>query len=306
MTVGIVAHCRGLVGARARSLYLWLTRRMERIGVLPDIVTLDAPGFWGVNYKTFERVRYRIDQYDFTTCRGLILTRRTVDWTSRHQHHWVTTAAIGHNPEKETVDHTHWLITPIDAGLGFAEAVRHLTTYAQLAVDHYGYLFAMPREYGPECHYMGCSGYESFTNPEEAENVGWWGSYQSAIPNQAMLRNVYPVNFLRRGLLELPVAGRSLGQWIQKDDSRGTLEPLTRTVWQWRVSPDKIPAVREALFREGVLFYYRFVQDWEPDNPWKRDFSKPFVPREPIPEIFRATYRHLTDYFPSDALDAVQ
>lgn len=51
-----------------------------------------------------------------------------------------------------------------------------------------------------------------------------------------------------------------------------------------------IPRIREELFPSGVLFYYKFFQHWEPDNVWKRDFSKPYRPPGPTPDIFRAEF----------------
>jgi hypothetical protein len=277
---------------------------MERLGIPPDIVTLDAPGFWGVKYKTFRRVRTRIDNYDFGgRFSGLRLTLRGAGWTDNDQSRWISTASFHRNPESPNGDRrmrTDWLIAPKEAKLTEQVAVESLTEYARVAVDHYGYLFTIPREYDPSFYPMGRSGWEPFASQEERENAGWWGLYQNRIPPGGMLRNVYPVNFLSRELLDLPVHGTTLERWIRKDSGRGTLRPLTDQVTTWTVPAENIPAIREQLFVAGVLFYFRFFQTWAPDNPWKRDFSKRFKPLDPIPEIFRADYRQLTDCFVVD------
>jgi len=298
-TIGFSSHRLRLDGDRARSLYRWLVARMERLGVPPDIVTLDAPGFWGVKYKRFRRVRTRIESYDFGgRFRGLRLTLRAPGWTDNDQSKWISTASFHRNselPHKDSSKQTDWLIAPKEAKLTEQVAVESLTEYAKVAVDHYGYLFTIPREYGPSFYPMGRSGWEPFASQEERENAGWWAGYQDLVPPTGMLRNVYPVNFVSRELLELPVHGTTLEQWIRKNTSRGTLKPLTVKVTTWITPVENIPAIREQLFLAGVLFYFRFFQTWEPNNPWNRDFSKRFKPLDPIPEIFRANYRQLTD-----------
>jgi hypothetical protein len=303
-TTGFASNWLWLDGPRIKSLYTWLVQRMEAIGIAPDIVTLDAPGFWGVKYKTFSRVRRRIEQYDFGgRFRGVILTLRGSQWRHDNQSDWITTAKISRNPElpdSRAANYTSWLIVPSGAGITHQEAVSHLKEYAKVAVDRYGYLFFLPQSFMPEYHPLGRSGHEPFTNDEEQQNTGWWSGYKDLIPPPGMLRNVYPVNFLSCQLLDLPVHGTTLEQWIRKNTSRGTLERLTDNVMTWTVPVENIPAIREQLFVAGVLFYFKFFQTWEPDNPWKRDFSGRFKPLDPIPEIFRANYRQLTDCFVVD------
>ena len=55
----------------------------------------------------------------------------------------------------------------------------------------------------------------------------------------------------------------------------------------WRPVPENIPAIREALFREGAIFYWRF---FNPREPLFRDFGRPFVPPDPLPEMVRADF----------------
>jgi hypothetical protein len=100
--------------------------------------------------------------------------------------------------------------------------------------------------------------------------------------------------FLSRRYLDLPVEGTTLEKWIKKSGKRGTLEDLNGRVMTWTPPPDQIGVIREKLFLAGHLFYHRFFQTWEPDNPWKRDFSQPFKPKD-VPEIFRANYWRAID-----------
>ncbi|MBN9565641.1 MAG: hypothetical protein J0G29_06085, partial [Alphaproteobacteria bacterium] len=68
-----------------------------------------------------------------------------------------------------------------------------------------------------------------------------------------MLRDVYPLNFLSQAHLANQVEGMPFDQWVASDLARGTLNPLTDSMWSWRVEEDNIPAIREALRPTGLV-----------------------------------------------------
>jgi hypothetical protein len=68
-----------------------------------------------------------------------------------------------------------------------------------------------------------------------------------------MLRDIYPLNFLSKAHLENQIKGLPFDQWVAADPVRGTLKPLTNSMWSWRVEEDNISTIREALRPTGLV-----------------------------------------------------
>jgi len=121
---------------------------------------------------------------------------------------------------------------------------------------------------------------------EEVENIGGWGHHEEH-NKYTLLRDIYPYSFFSRRYLDMAMEGKTLEKWILADSSRGTLEPLTNKITTWKPVIANIPAIREQLFRAGVMFYFRHFNKFD---PMYRDFSKPWKPPKQIPEMFRAEF----------------
>ncbi len=130
---------------------------------------------------------------------------------------------------------------------------------------------------------------------EEHKNSGWGVIHDAKMDSVNILRNIYTMNFLTKPYLDLRVHDKTLEQWIKADTSRGTLEKINDKVTLWSPPDENISAIREELFRAGIVFYYKFFQLWDDDNPWKRDFSNPWKCPDEIPRIFQQDYRHAID-----------
>lgn len=115
--------------------------------------------------------------------------------------------------------------------------------------------------------------------------------------DSVLLRDIYRESYLSLPYLEARL-GRSattLKQWIEADTARrGTLEPYTDILTKWTPPVEKIPQIREELFRAGRVFYWRFfcppAPNQKPDRFFRPDLSAPWEAPDPIPEIYRADY----------------
>lgn len=139
---------------------------------------------------------------------------------------------------------------------------------------------------------------------------------------------MYHHNYLSNARLDAPFGKTAvtLREWIEDEPAnRGDLRPFTDFLTEWTPPQERIPEIREALFRAGRLFYHRFFKELDydrviskdgriamaSDTPWKDDPSylpvtspperfhrpdihAPWESPEPIPEMFRAEwYRSL-------------
>lgn len=279
---------------RLRRTYDWLTERFQAIDLPVSHV-----GYTGNrNYGSLPRVRKRVGAADWGQFRNVsvlhVPTQRkdvslafeytahaglsTVDWGGLCPHggEWLTGRW-----------RAHWAVDCADAGLAEQDVLPHLLEFARLTVDEYGYLFYMRRMDAPTSYASGSCVGGSERNEDQDRNLGEWRSPLDHF-RHPLLRDIYPYNFLTRPYLNLPVHGTTLEGWIRADAGRGTLEPLTDKVTTWRPVLENIPALREALFRAGVMYYWRFFT--HDSECYRMTGPRPFAPDEPIPEIFRADF----------------
>lgn len=107
----------------------------------------------------------------------------------------------------------------------------------------------------------------------------------------------------------------SLRDWIlEKPAERGDLVTAGEERWRWRLPAQRLPEIREELFRAGRLYYWRFFNTFNrreefetrapgPDDDWKEpepyyrpDVSAPWEAGEEIPDIYKASvYREMMD-----------
>jgi hypothetical protein len=100
----------------------------------------------------------------------------------------------------------------------------------------------------------------------------------------------------------------TLREWIEDDpEARGRLRPFTDLLLEWTPPEENIPVIREALFRAGRVFYWRFFnpsnrrrdappilvtglwdQSWQEPEPYLRpNIEEPWEATDPIPDLFR-------------------
>ena len=116
-----------------------------------------------------------------------------------------------------------------------------------------------------------------------------------------ILRNIYPENYLSHAHLSarLGHTRTALKEWIEADPVvRGTLEPFNDILTKWTPPVERIPQIREELYRAGRVFYWRFMRPgfrngqggMTPEPYFRPDLSAPWEAPDPIPEIYRADF----------------
>jgi len=128
-----------------------------------------------------------------------------------------------------------------------------------------------------------------------------------------ILPEVYPINYLSKQHLSMRL-GRSsttLEEWINTDsEERGEIVEFTSTLAEWAPPSGCLPEIREELFRNGLLYYYKFFvpskraegapppsvtgfhdQSWQvPEQYYRPDLSEPWESDSEIPEMFQAEW----------------
>jgi hypothetical protein len=284
-----------LDGRRLRFLFDWVDegfRQLDRPATALEIEIQEKRRA----FKSAESLRKRVDPSAWAACDGVGFQHITperlnsgnifgwaVDAALLSPKNWRSSPLLGDRPWR-----AQWGVHLLDVDLEETAVLGLETEFARLTVDDYGYLFYMQRTCGPQFYHMGMSVHGDGRNDEQKSNIGGWDSWLEHF-KQPLLRDVYPYNFLSRRYLDLPVHGTTLRGWIEADASRGTLEPLNRGITTWRPVSENIPAIREALFRAGIMFYWRFYVD-PSDTHLHIPGPRSFAPDEPIPEIFRADF----------------
>jgi len=229
----------------------------------------------------------------------------------RHDREWATMMCLSNYA---TDTGAHLLLG--EAQLGITPDVSREIAREFLALQNgqYAYILRQQRRYG----YCNFAPTESATTRlgqprDHSMNTSWWGRRRPEVIDACLLRDIYPQSFLNEAYLDAPVgfSGLSLRKWIEAAPSeRGELKPFTDTLTEWTPPVENIPKIREALFRGGRLFYWRFFVPTrrregerailpdgrknpnltEPEPFYRPDVLAPWESPEPIPEIYRAEY----------------
>jgi hypothetical protein len=291
--VTIVSDSMVMPPQTLRRTYDWMVETWQAIGTPVTEVGVKAPGFAG-NHRSFARIRKRLEDSDFALVQSIEVRHcrpgdRNVhgEWTMRAN---VMAQEHGQTISTATSSAT-WAINRVDLGISEEGAVDLALQFAKLATTTYGYIFFMSHWSEPDWYAAGIMAHgKSEQTTHEGENGGaWmWSRLERRDRSIYLLRDVYPVNFLSRPYLNLPVNGRTLESTIRSDPRYGTLEPLNEHAMTWRPVIEHIPALREELFRAGIIFYRGF---FVPSDPFYRsDYSEPWACPEPIPEFLRADF----------------
>jgi hypothetical protein len=271
-------------------------------GVEPNRLAARAPGV-GKNWKTFKHRRKRLERTNFEGVKAFRLSHLAPGGLYPDRD-WFAYASISTDRGGMTL---RWLPAVIggpsrvflDVFQEIAEVAN--ATYGCRKVDrlHYPHMTEVERQ------------------PED-----WTLNIYGLKPSgpTLLLSNVYHFNYLSDAHLEAPMGrtAMTLREWIEDDpEGRGTLRPFTTLLTEWAPPEQNIPEIREALFRAGRLFYWRFFNpsnrrkdappvlvtgladdSWQEPEPYYRpNVDEPWEATDPIPEIFRADFyrAHLAD-----------
>ncbi len=125
----------------------------------------------------------------------------------------------------------------------------------------YGFAFLRSTKNKPNYYALGLGTGLKWPQPgpekEEHELVQKWQEVyepwrSDQIYKTGDLRDVYPYNFICQAHLDRIVQGITLKQFINQP-GHGTLQPLTDTLWTWKLSTNEESQVREELRDTGIL-----------------------------------------------------
>jgi hypothetical protein len=283
-----------------KNAYRAIVSAWTEAGVEPTQVGAVAPGV-GPNYGSFKHKRHRIESLDFALVRSISLRTLTPACDER-LHEWIAKASLSAPDGVADCGFLPAVIGPssrrLDA-LG-GELLRILS-------PEYAYLFRQRLGIHPELYAIGAGVADliGIRHGEFSMNISWWGHTVPERPDTfraGLLRDIYPRNFLSDPYLEAPIGrtAMTLREWIEDDpDSRGSLTPFTDTLTEWRPPLERIPEIREALYRAGRVFYWRFIcreHAGSSERPrhleplFRPNLAEPWEAPDPIPEIYRASY----------------
>jgi hypothetical protein len=282
------SYCNQFEHSRARVLYNWLLEQWRRLGRSPTHLAMfiDEPDLPSGSFKSFPRMRKKFEAAEWGDLAGFALKfmRPDRDFKNYGFFDWSMHAAIHRFHDAPRIWVCDWSIFARDIEVNEDTAATMLLEFARKTVDRYGYLQQMRRGGLPSGYTIGLGSAAAQRTEDEVWNVG---GFAGEFFKHVLLRDIYPFNFLTRPYLDLIVEGKTLEQWILSESGRGVLERLNDTVTTWRPVIANIPAIREALFSAGIVYYWRFFDSRE---PMFRDFSKPWKPPKEIPKMFRADF----------------
>lgn len=82
-----------------------------------------------------------------------------------------------------------------------------------------------------------------------------YGSYWELLETFrfGIIPDVFEMKFLSEVQLAKEVEGLVLRDWIAADQSRGTLNPITKEITLWSVDRVELPAIQERMFESGLI-----------------------------------------------------
>lgn len=277
---------------KMRHAYLWTLEAWASLGITPDKIGGSGECLPKANkYGSFSRFRKRLQTYDFEDASHLSMETLGKEGKSEMSE-WVASTVLNRLPTK---DEAHFGLNPHALDITSERAVSVLTSAANQVGGVYGYIFSQEMRYCPGLYSRGV-GFGNIMNERKDDhgmNISWWGrtgSDEDWSYEAGLLRDIYPHNFLSTPYLDAPVGGTlvSLREWIEADADRGTLEPFTGALWLWRPVVEHIPAIREALYRAGRVYYWRF---FDPSDPlYRPNLHEPWVAEGETPEVYQAEF----------------
>jgi len=78
---------------------------------------------------------------------------------------------------------------------------------------------------------------------------------------RGLLSGLFPWNFLSYKQLQLPVAGKTLKDWILGDPSRGTLSSFPNDIQLWELTEEQIDSLGPILAEAGVIVDFKHERE---------------------------------------------
>ncbi|MCB9848121.1 MAG: hypothetical protein H6814_06860 [Phycisphaeraceae bacterium] len=268
-------------------------------GVTPDRLAVKAPGFSG-KITTYKGNLGRLEKVDWGQVRSISMCKLDNNGVDA-KHDYVVRLTV----------FAQWSYVSASVliarcGVSMAEAGEWCDQLLMASYPKYGYLFRQPMYRGPIEYTLGMNlatlRFHLERPAELGMNISWWNREAVEKAGHVLLRDIYPKNYLSESHLSAPIGltAMTLREWIEDDPvCCGALAQFTDELTEWRPPLERIPEIREGLFRAGRVFYWRFCNpsNWDPElgehvpEPYKRpDLTAPWEASGPTPEIFTAEF----------------
>lgn len=312
---------------RFRQAYEAIVEAWTEAGYPPDQLSAKAPGVgsrWGsykYKRKRFERAPIDQVQYAHLVC----LAEPNDDYPNYDfmtpELHWLVSARLN-NYDQSTLS-LGWVPTIIGA-----PAEAFLDLFRPLCEISRGVCGARRARRNLPAPYDASNPYRLLLESLQSIDSRWIrDASQRQQVNTLLLSGLHPHNYLSETHLEAPFGktGTTLRKWIEADPPRrGTVRPYTNMLFEWTPPEERVPELREALFRAGRLDCAAFFKEidydhvvlngelvpcseihkmpeapkgpliYPPERLYRPDLDAPWEAPEPIPERYQAeVYRRL-------------
>ena len=236
------------------SFYSHLIEWFDSVECPPDRIAVEGVGFSG-NPVGFARTHSRLSKGDFSQVKA-IETYSMLQNGRKPLVDWWATASISFDYKPAFVLEARSSVTTLEDD----RLMRLIDNCVSILNPVYGIGYHRDHDKGPGFYAIGLN-YVTMDNltgddPKEVEAVSKWGyvGMTNEVYREGLLRDVYPYNYLTKPHLEKSVGKQSLQQWIDADESRGSLSKIGEHMTLWRIASAQIEAVRGELSQYGVIF----------------------------------------------------
>ncbi len=280
VSVNVVAEPFNWSADRARQLLRTVVDWFDQLSLPPNTFHARGGEFRSSKYLDFARGHKRLFGADFNVLTNVGCGRfkvkqndTTIGWSVN-----LSLRRSWDVPEGGLAD-GYWKaslhIFPEFLGESRDELLEMIEHFAALTVGEYGYQYRMHRNRGPY-HYAIPMGYEHLDHPQDrSSNEGMhlcsWSDEErvaGTLGDSPFLRDVYPANYLGPKLCRRVIEGVTLLNWL-KAHGGGSLSSFKgnegQEVWKWEPVAADIPALRERLYRDGLIYYRDGVQNPPPE-----------------------------------------
>lgn len=287
-------------GASLRAAYELVINSWTDAGIEPHRMYATAPGV-RKKYGAFRQKRRFVEKADFDVIGTLGIVRLSVGCTNEMS-------------DWEMEAHLSPKLSMFSAGCvpslvgGAANVIRdNARELIALSGCRYAWMLRQRMRYSPGAYAYGMTVHvdDDPRQEDSRKNIWCWEPKHDRLRpklDAGILRDIFPENYLSRPHLDarLGQTRTTLKDWIEADPAnRGTLERFGDILTKWTPPVEKIPQIREELYRAGRVFYWRWGSagtrqadgsNFHPEPLYRPDLSAPWEAPDPIPEIYRADY----------------
>ncbi|MBN9565617.1 MAG: hypothetical protein J0G29_05955, partial [Alphaproteobacteria bacterium] len=216
-----------------KGLFYELLAWIHELGYTPVRASVDGEGINHHTTKTFKYVKKLMEERDFKGLTGFWLGVTPPDHKDDSFDSFIS---AGISTDIRANNLSLYVNNAImDPGWEYVEELA--TRFLPFLPCRYGIGYQWKQSWSPSFYAVGILGGLQPIGTPEADYARdmisrWFHNYgDPKYWRTGMLRDVYPLNFLSQAHLANQVEGMPFDQWVASDLARGTLNPLTDSMW---------------------------------------------------------------------------